>query len=246
VLYNHEGRFTRVFAFNAGLSLELALKAILVSKGIKIPTTHKRAKLADLAKIDVDDDQKYTLEAFTTNIEWSGGYPVPTKKEKWDDFHDRILESHTVQEQSGSRRMTKRFPSLENYTKLWAICDKEFEEIRSRTPKKRSIYTYSRDTRFGQNLAVPERAVKSQKAEEESPMAGFDILHKTLEDDDGWECGLAPALHDRDEALDLFNKTLAKDKQLGQFTFSDSGDPSDYSLVEKVNPPVYHPLYYKK
>jgi HEPN domain-containing protein len=241
VLHNHEGRYTRVFAFNAGLSLELALKAILVGKRIKYPKTHQLPKLADLAKIDVDDDQKYTLEMFATIIEWSGRYPVPVKKAKWDEFHDRILENHTVRVQSGNRRMTiadrKRFSSLENYTKLWAICDKEFEEIRSRTPKKRSIYTYSRDTRFGQNLAVPERVVKSQKAKEESPMAGFNILYKTLEDDDGWECGLAPAVHDRDEALDLFNKTLANDKQLGHFTFDDIGHSSDYSLVEMVNPP---------
>lgn len=157
VLHNHEGRFTRAFAFNAGLSLELALKAILVGKGIKIPKTHELPKLAGLAKIDVDDDQKYTLESFATIIEWSGRYPVPTRKAKWDDFHDRILESHTVREQSGNRHMTiadrKRFPSLENYMKLWVIFDKEFEEIKSRIPEKRSIYTHSRDTRFG---AKPE------------------------------------------------------------------------------------------
>jgi HEPN domain-containing protein len=153
VLYNHEERFTRVFAFNAGLSLELVLKAILVAKGIKIPKTHKLPGLADLAKIDVDEDQKYTLESFATIIEWSGRYPTPISKEKWDDFYDRILERHTVREQSGNSHMTtadrKRFPSLENYMKLWAIFDKEFGEIKSDIPAKRSIYTHSRDTRFG-------------------------------------------------------------------------------------------------
>jgi HEPN domain-containing protein len=153
VLYNHEDRFTLVFAFNAGLSLELALKAILASKGTKIPTTHKLPQLAALAKIEVDDDQKSTLEVFATIIEWSGRYPAPTNKSKWDDYHDRILESHTVREQSGNRYMTianrKRFPSFENYTKLWAICDKEFDEFKSRIPEKRSIYTQNRDTRFG-------------------------------------------------------------------------------------------------
>jgi HEPN domain-containing protein len=152
VLYNHEGRFTRVFAFNAGLSLELALKAISVSKGIKIPTTHKLPRLVALAKIDVDDDQKYTLEMFATIIEWSGRYPAPTNKSRWDDYHDRILESHAVREQSGNRHMTianrKRFPSLENYMKLWAIFEKEFDEFKSRIPEKRSIYAQSRDTRF--------------------------------------------------------------------------------------------------
>jgi hypothetical protein len=79
----------------------------------------------------------------------------------------------------------------------------------------------------------------------ESPMASFNILYMTLADDDGWECGLAPILRDRDEALDLFNKTMAKDKNLGQFTFDNNGPSSDYSLVEMGNPPVYHSLYYK-
>lgn len=153
VLHNHAGRFTRVFAFNAGLSLELALKAILVGRGIEIPTTHKLPQLAALAKLDVEDDQRYTLERLATHIEWSGRYPAPTSERKWDDFHDRILESQTVRNQSGKRQTIadrNRFPTLENYTKLWKICDKEFEEIKSRIPKKRSLYTRPRNTRFGQ------------------------------------------------------------------------------------------------
>jgi hypothetical protein len=78
-------------------------------------------------------------------------------------------------------------------------------------------------------------------------VVSFNILHKTLADDDGWECGLAPLLHDRNEALDLFNKTMAKDKNFGLFTFDDSaGLSSDYALVEMGDPPVYHPLFYKK
>jgi hypothetical protein len=82
--------------------------------------------------------------------------------------------------------------------------------------------------------------------ERESTVASFSILYKTLADPDGWESGLGPILHDRDEALDLFNKNIATDKNLGQFTFDDTGLVSDYSIVEMVNPPVYHPLFYKK
>jgi hypothetical protein len=50
----------------------------------------------------------------------------------------------------------------------------------------------------------------------------FNILYKTLADDDGWETGLAPFFPDRDEALDFFNKTMARAKNLGKFTFDDS------------------------
>jgi hypothetical protein len=78
----------------------------------------------------------------------------------------------------------------------------------------------------------------------------FNILYKTLEDDDGWERGLVPFLPDRDEALDFFNKTMAKDEELGQFTFHDSDLPSDYNLVEVIQFHIreekqLHPLYKK-
>ena len=77
-------------------------------------------------------------------------------------------------------------------------------------------------------------------------MVGFNILYKTLTDDDGWESGLAPALRDRDEALDFFNKTMAREKNLGYFTFDINEAPSDYKLVEMKNPPIYHWLYYNR
>jgi hypothetical protein len=46
----------------------------------------------------------------------------------------------------------------------------------------------------------------------------FSILYKALADPDGWESRLAPILRDRGEALNLFNKTIATDKTLSQFT----------------------------
>jgi hypothetical protein len=81
---------------------------------------------------------------------------------------------------------------------------------------------------------------------------GFNILHKTLADDDGWDCGLAPLLRDRDEVLDLFNKTMARDKNLGQFTFDENDLTSDYNLVEIVktsiggDEQIFHPLFKKR
>jgi len=65
-------------------------------------------------------------------------------------------------------------------------------------------------------------------------MPSYNVLYKTLADDDGWESGLAPFLPDRNEALALFNTTTAREKNLGQFTFDESGPPSDYILIEIV------------
>jgi hypothetical protein len=54
-----------------------------------------------------------------------------------------------------------------------------------------------------------------------------------------------------DEALYFFNKTMAKDKGLGQFTFDEIDIPSDYYLVEIVAGPIReerksHPLYMRR
>jgi len=82
-------------------------------------------------------------------------------------------------------------------------------------------------------------------------VSGFNILYKTLADDDGWESGLGPFFPNRDEALYFFNKTMAKVKGLGQFTFDEGDIPSDYYLVEIVTGPIReerksHPLYMRR
>ena len=69
-------------------------------------------------------------------------------------------------------------------------------------------------------------------------MPSFNIQCKTLADDDGWERGLAPFFPDQGQALDFFNKTMAREEKLGQFTFDDTGEPSDYTLVEIENSPT--------
>ena len=79
----------------------------------------------------------------------------------------------------------------------------------------------------------------------------FNILYKTLADDDGWESGLGPFFPNQDEALYFFNKTMAKDKGLGRFTFDYIDIPSDYYLVEIATGPIRverksHPLYMRR
>ncbi len=133
VLYKHEGHFTLVFAFNAGLSLELALKAILAARGTKVPATHKIRELAAIARINIEKEQVDTLDIFTSIVEWRGRYPAPTKESKWNDFHDIDMERVTIRKQDGNVHKTmadpKRFPTLENYIKLWETCDTEFRKV---------------------------------------------------------------------------------------------------------------------
>ncbi len=127
---------TRPFAFNAALSLELILKSVLARKRIDIPTGsngHDLGLLADRARVALNENQKLTLELFTETIIWSGRYPAPKNELKWDDYQDRIIESHIVRKTVGnvSTVMANRetFPNWENYSRIWAICIAEFQAV---------------------------------------------------------------------------------------------------------------------
>jgi HEPN domain-containing protein len=138
ILYNHKGHFTRTFAFNAGLSLELALKSILVAKGAKPRITHKISELAAQAEVDIDAAQKDTLDIFAVIVEWQGRYPAPTSEAKWDDFHDKIQEKIIIRRRDKNVFKTlvvaDRFPSFQNYLRLWNLCNAEFRKAAQSAP----------------------------------------------------------------------------------------------------------------
>ncbi len=136
VLYEHQERISgalRIFQFNAALSLELIFKAILAAKGEPIPEIHILRELCTKAKVKLDEDQKFTLDLFTESIFWHARYPVPKSNAQWDNFHDNIFEKHIVRSQSGTTHTTlanqKRFPSMENYTRIWEICLVKYESV---------------------------------------------------------------------------------------------------------------------
>lgn len=136
VLYEYQERVSgalRNFQFNAALSLELIFKAILAAKGKDIPQIHKLNDLCTKAEVELDEDHKYTLELLTEGIVWLARYPSPKTEEQWDNFHDNILESHIVRSQAGNTHSTlanpKRFPSMENYKRIWGICLVKYESI---------------------------------------------------------------------------------------------------------------------
>lgn len=138
VLYENQERFSgalRIFQFNAALSLELIFKAILAAKGKSIPSIHFLLELCVNAEVELDEDQKCTLELLTESFLWLARYPVPNSEGQWDNFQDKILEKHIVRSQSGNTYSTlvnpKRFPSIENYTKIWEACLIKYSSILS-------------------------------------------------------------------------------------------------------------------
>lgn len=126
---------TRQFAFNAALSVELILKAILARKRIDIPSRsggHDLLALSDTALVALSDNQRRTLDLLTATIIWSGRYPAPNTETKWDEYQDVTFEAHVVRTTVGnvSSVMANRetFPDWNNYSKIWDICTTEFQK----------------------------------------------------------------------------------------------------------------------
>jgi len=136
VLHEYKERITgglRIFQYNAALSLELIFKAILAAKGDDIPTIHILRELCVKADVQLNDDQKHTLDLLTENILWLARYPTPKTEGQWDSFHDKIIEKHIVRMKSSNTHTTlanpKRFPSIENYKSIWGICISKYVSI---------------------------------------------------------------------------------------------------------------------
>lgn len=125
---------TRPFALNAALSLELIFKGILAKKSEPIPDGakgHELVHLCERANIGLSKNQKITLELLTETIVWAGRYPGPKTNERWNEYHDRIVEKHIVRSNEGNvyKVMANRetFPDWNNYQKIWCDCVAEFE-----------------------------------------------------------------------------------------------------------------------
>lgn len=136
VLYKNKAELSRgAFAadFNAALSIEIMLKAIMVRKGMNYTPTHNLYSLFSKANISISDDQKYMIDYLTECIIWFK-YPVPKNKDKdkaekqWDKFNDETFEGLVLRDQEGTVRANReRLPSLDNYTKLWNILSDKYK-----------------------------------------------------------------------------------------------------------------------
>ena len=118
---------------NAGLSIELLLKAIILSKSKRFATNHNLVQLSKDSGVNLTEDQECTLELLTEIIIWSGRYPIPKKEGQWDNYHDVIIEKHIVREKDGNTHRTfvhrGRFPLIENYKRIWNTCELEYKKL---------------------------------------------------------------------------------------------------------------------
>ncbi len=119
------------FYFNAGLSIELGLKAIAVAKSIDFSKTHNLNKLVELSGMEITSDQETTLEMLSEIIIWAGRYPTPKNEDTWDKYNDEIKEKITIRSKKGHGGSVLanplRFPTLENYHCIWSIINATYE-----------------------------------------------------------------------------------------------------------------------
>ena len=124
---------SRPFALNAALSLELLFKSILAKENREIPDGgdgHDLKLLCHKAGVAISPNQVLTLELMTEELIWFARYPTPKRAERFDQFHDGVLEKHIVRTQSGNVfRVTANrdtFSDFENYKKLWDLGVEKF------------------------------------------------------------------------------------------------------------------------
>jgi len=109
ILCHHEAHIL-IFLFNAALSIELLLKAIVVANKSDIRFEHNLLDLANDAEISFSDNQKKTLEFMSEILIWRGRYPTPTKAGRWNNFQDIVLEKHIIRERNGNVGVTRANP----------------------------------------------------------------------------------------------------------------------------------------
>ena len=118
------------YYYNAGISLELILKAIAIAKGKTFEPNHRLNDLCKLIGINITYDQECTLELLSEFIVWSGRYPVPKKEGQWDNYQDVVQEKHIKREREDNVGRViadkSRFPALRNYQDLYRIFEMEY------------------------------------------------------------------------------------------------------------------------
>lgn len=114
--------------FNAALSIELILKAILAAKKKNIPQKHNLRLLVEESGVKLNDNQYCMIDYLTEAIIWLK-YPTPRKETQWDNFHDVIFEKFVIKIEPGKKMANlDRIPSLDNYMMVWNIFLTKYEE----------------------------------------------------------------------------------------------------------------------
>lgn len=125
-----------VFRLNAGLAIELLLKACIVKRDghcENLKTIHQLNKIAKDAGFIPTDPQEKLLDVMTEYIYWLGRYPAP-KDRKQFELTGKILDKQRMKCPSGFGTISdpEVWFNLENYKKLWFAIKVYYESIPAR------------------------------------------------------------------------------------------------------------------
>jgi hypothetical protein len=126
---------SRPVLLNAGLALELILKACLVRSKKFNPKKHFKHDLVELAGdlgLSYAADQVSTLRIFTDSITWFGRYPHPKSSNELQQNKTNWNNLRKV-EKFGNITVTasdeKRWPTFQNYGDLWQMAEQQYWQI---------------------------------------------------------------------------------------------------------------------
>tara|TARA_B110001454_G_C12723340_1_gene436840 strand:- start:54661 stop:55296 length:636 start_codon:yes stop_codon:yes gene_type:complete len=125
-----------IFRLNAGLAIELLLKACIVKRDghcENLKPIHQLNKIAKDAGFVVTDPQRRLLDVMTEYVYWLGRYPAPKSREQFESTR-KILDGQRVKSPSGFGTVgdPEAWLNLENYQKLWAEIMAYYESIPAR------------------------------------------------------------------------------------------------------------------
>lgn len=125
-----------VFRLNAGLAIELLLKACIVKRDghcENLKPIHQLNKIAKDADFIPTDPQKKLLDVMTEYIYWLGRYPAPKNREQFESTN-KILDKQRMKSSSGFGTTSdpEVWLNLENYQKLWSAIKAHYKSIPAR------------------------------------------------------------------------------------------------------------------
>lgn len=128
---------------NAGLALELMMKACLVRMKTfdmkKDTSSHNLLELSKKASVVFTYEQRDTLKVLSNAISWFGRYPIPKSEAKYQEnsVHWRNLRKAST---SGTINILssdeKKSPTFENYNLLWSSAHHRYWEIEPKDPRE--------------------------------------------------------------------------------------------------------------
>lgn len=133
-----------VFSLNAGLALELLLKAAIVKRDNgpqNVPTkggnAHSLNYLVNELQIELNNDDVAVLGAYSLHIQWMGRYPVPKSRELWDSAN-KVIDRLMMRKQMGPNskimvrsRNPQRSLGKESFLRLWNQFSKFYNDLPS-------------------------------------------------------------------------------------------------------------------